>query len=300
MAALVSRRSDAQRESRDRECADPSLVLPGQSDPGSRAGGHAASVVPGHGAEGASAGPQSATTCSPCSGWGLDRRCRDRLGADRAGSPAPALGIDGRRVDPPVLRRGGGRFRGLGLGPGPLRTARAGLCRVGLGALLVIGVWSLRPGACRWERPSWASAVVIALIGVVLAALFALRAMLPTPDFDALEYHLQGPKEYYQAGRIAFLPHNVYTSMPFNVEMLHLLGMEVLDDWWRGALVGQLLVSLFAPATAAMMALDGRALGLAAGGVGRRRSSTCRPPGSTGSASIPYVEGPLCYYHAAL
>ena len=62
----------------------------------------------------------------------------------------------------------------------------------------------------------------------------ALGAMLPTIDFDAIEYHLQGPKEYYQAGRIAFLPHNVYTSMPFGVEMLHLLGMEVLDDWWWG------------------------------------------------------------------
>ena len=54
-----------------------------------------------------------------------------------------------------------------------------------------------------------------------------LGSMLPAIDFDVLEYHLQGPKEYYQAGRIAFLPHNVYTNMPFDVEMLHLLGMEV-------------------------------------------------------------------------
>ncbi len=51
-----------------------------------------------------------------------------------------------------------------------------------------------------------------------------LGSMLPSIDFDVLEYHLQGPKEYYQAGRIAFLPHNVYTSMPFGVEMLHLTG----------------------------------------------------------------------------
>ena len=51
-----------------------------------------------------------------------------------------------------------------------------------------------------------------------------LGSMLPAIDFDVLEYHLQGPKEYFQAGRIAFLPHNVYTNMPFGVEMLHLLG----------------------------------------------------------------------------
>src|SRR5262249_58774940 len=81
-----------------------------------------------------------------------------------------------------------------------------------------------------------------------------LGAMLPTVDYDAIEYHLQGPKEYYQAGRIAFLPHNVYTSMPFGVEMLHLLGMEVLDDWWWGALVGQLLVAAFAPAASVLIA----------------------------------------------
>ena len=71
-----------------------------------------------------------------------------------------------------------------------------------------------------------------------------LGAMLPAIDFDVLEYHIQGPKEYFQAGRITFLPHNVYTNMPFGVEMLHLIGMEVLDDWWWGALAGQLLVAL--------------------------------------------------------
>src|SRR5271157_5423711 len=91
---------------------------------------------------------------------------------------------------------------------------------------------------------------VIAMAGLVIApflVIMFLGAMLPAIDFDVLEYHLQGPKEYLQAGRIAFLPHNVYTSMPFGVEMLHLMGMEVLGDWWWGGLVGQLLVALYAP-----------------------------------------------------
>ena len=65
-----------------------------------------------------------------------------------------------------------------------------------------------------------------------------LASMLPSIDFDVLEYHLQGPKEYFQAGKIAFLPHNVYTNMPFNVEMLHLLAMEVMGDWWWGGWPG--------------------------------------------------------------
>ena len=74
-----------------------------------------------------------------------------------------------------------------------------------------------------------------------------LGSMLPATDFDVLEYHLEGPKDYYQAGRISYLPHNVYTNMPFGVEMLHLLGMQVMADWWWGALAGQLLVALFTP-----------------------------------------------------
>ncbi len=126
-----------------------------------------------------------------------------------------------------------------------------------------------------------------------------LGAMLPTIDFDAIEYHVQGPKEYFQAGRIAFLPHNVYTSMPFGVEMLHLLGMEVLNDWWQGALVGQLLVASFAPATAALIALAARRWA-------SPRAAWCAAavylttPWVYRLAVIPYVEGPLCFYHAAL
>ncbi len=126
-----------------------------------------------------------------------------------------------------------------------------------------------------------------------------LGSMLPAIDFDVLEYHLQGPKEYFQAGRIAFLPHNVYTSMPFGVEMLHLMGMEVLGDWWWGGLVGQLLVALYAPAAAVMIAAtagrvgNGRAAGLAA-------VVYLSTPWIYRMGVIAYVEGPLCFYHAAL
>jgi hypothetical protein len=127
----------------------------------------------------------------------------------------------------------------------------------------------------------------------------ALGAMLPTFDYDAIEYHLEGPKEYFQNGRITFLEHNVYTSMPFNVEMLHLLGMEILDDWWQGALVGQVLVACYAPATAAMIALSARRFASQrAAWVAAAVYLTT--PWVYRIATIPYVEGPLCYFHAAL
>lgn len=48
--------------------------------------------------------------------------------------------------------------------------------------------------------------------------------------YDVLEYHLQLPKEYYQAGSIDYAPHNVYANFPANVEMLYLLNMIVMDE----------------------------------------------------------------------
>jgi 4-amino-4-deoxy-L-arabinose transferase-like glycosyltransferase len=48
--------------------------------------------------------------------------------------------------------------------------------------------------------------------------------------YDVLEYHLQLPKEYYQAGRISYLPHNVYANFPAGVEMFYLLAMIVFGN----------------------------------------------------------------------
>src|SRR4051794_30779811 len=53
------------------------------------------------------------------------------------------------------------------------------------------------------ETPARARTREDLLGGLVIAPfvlIMLLGAMLPTIDFDVLEYHLQGPKEYYQAG----------------------------------------------------------------------------------------------------
>ncbi len=157
---------------------------------------------------------------------------------------------------------------------------------------------SRRKGAAKQPNLDWLCWVPL-LVVIPFVVVMMLGAMLPAIDFDVLEYHLQGPKEYYQAGRIAFLPHNVYTNMPFGVEMLHLLGMEVLGDWWWGGLAGQLSVALFAPAAAVIVAATAR-----------RRASVraawiaaivyLSTPWIYRLAVIAYVEGPLCFYHAAL
>jgi hypothetical protein len=186
----------------------------------------------------------------------------------------------------------------VGLAAWPTRLTLALLITLGL-----LDTWRYRGGRIRpmIGRPvlgnpaAWVSGLVV----VPFLLLMCLGAMQPTIEFDALEYHLQGPKEHYQAGCIAFLAHNVYTSMPAGVEMLHLLAMEVLDDWWAGALGGQLLVMLFLPAAALL--IRGTACRLASPRAGRIAAIVfLTTPWVFRLAVTPFVEGPLCFYHAAL
>ena len=90
--------------------------------------------------------------------------------------------------------------------------------------------------------------MVICLTPFVIGLL--LGAMSPQTDFDVIEYHLGGPKEWFQRGQIVRLPHNVYTSFPFLSEMLVLAGMVLYGDWQWGALAGQAVIAGFAPLTA--------------------------------------------------
>jgi hypothetical protein len=188
---------------------------------------------------------------------------------------------------------------------GLLALARPWGTRAGLGILLAAELlcrFASRSTAKRPSMPSpvrWPAWVSLALIAAPFLVPMLLAAMLPTIDFDARVYHLQGPKEYFETGRIRFLPHNAYTNMPFNVEMLHLLGMEVIGDWWRGALAGQVVVMFFAPAAAAMIALVAtRWASPRAGWFAAVIYLTT--PWVYRLGALPYVEGPLCFFHAAL
>jgi len=92
-----------------------------------------------------------------------------------------------------------------------------------------------------------ATLILLALAAPLCLTLF--NACLPpgilwngeANGYDVLEYHLQGPREYYETGRIAFLPHNVYTSFPQQMEMLYLLLMHLLDDPHAAGIPSQLL-----------------------------------------------------------
>lgn len=87
--------------------------------------------------------------------------------------------------------------------------------------------------------------ILTLMVVVPFGVYLLLGAVSPPTDFDVREYHLQGPKEWFQQGQINLLPHNVYTSFPFLTEMLSLTGMVFAADWWHGALVGQVVLSSF-------------------------------------------------------
>ncbi len=129
----------------------------------------------------------------------------------------------------------------------------------------------------RWARPPRAAPAGEAeafplsrhwlWVAGVFAIFILLGGILPPNEFDVREYHLQAPKEFFAAGRISFLPHNLYGNMALGAEMHALLGMVLLGDWWTGALVGKTVIAMFAPLTALGLLAAGRRLYSPAAGV---------------------------------
>ena len=152
------------------------------------------------------------------------------------------------------------------------------------------------PGSGRTPaQTSWKWMITSLLVCAPFLLVMLLGAMLPSTDFDVKEYHLEGPKEYFLAGRIQFLPHNVYTSFPFLTEMLSLCGMVISDDWWTGALVGKTVLCSFALFTACgVFAVAKRISGTKAGWL----AAVCylTMPWVFRISTIAYTEGAACCY----
>ncbi len=90
------------------------------------------------------------------------------------------------------------------------------------------------------------------ILSVAIALCFAL---LPTVNYDALEYHLGAQSEYIRNGGFCLLPFNVYSNFPMGVEMLYGLGLLFGGDG-----VPQVLHCLFALLTAATVSCAVRRL----------------------------------------
>ena len=98
-------------------------------------------------------------------------------------------------------------------------------------------------------------------------ALLPPAATLPATDFDVKEYHLEAAKEFFIAGRVTHLPHNVYTDFPLGTETVLLLGMTLAGDWRAGALAGQATLAGFVPLAGLATYCAGRRLFGSAAGV---------------------------------
>ncbi len=159
---------------------------------------------------------------------------------------------------------------GIGLAVQSLVTLIAGLagqlnpiaiCLPSLVSLLIAWrVGRLAPGVQEYRlsptvsgRPSGLLIAVVLMVIVPFAIYLLLGSLSPPVDFDVREYHLQGPKEWFQQGQISYLRHNVYTSFPFLSEMLPLTAMVLVGDWWEGALAGQAVLACFQLLTACVV-----------------------------------------------
>ena len=125
--------------------------------------------------------------------------------------------------------------------------------------------------------------------------LMTLGSTIPTTEFDAREYHLEGPKEWFLAGRVERLPHNVYTQMPAGTEMLTLLCMSLCGDWRVGALAGQATLAGFVPLAGLAAACVARRL-FGTGCVGLAAAAFLTSPWAVRLTIHPYAEGALCAY----
>ncbi len=144
------------------------------------------------------------------------------------------------------------------------------------------------------HRRRWLRLGIVAAILPFLLTMF-LGSMLPSTDFDVREYHLAGPKEFFLAGKVSMLEHNVYTSFPFGTEMLSLLAMVLFGDWEGGALAGQLVLMCFIPLTGlALYAAGRRWFGALAGWTAALVYLTA--PWTFRIAIIAYTEGGLSFY----
>ncbi len=223
------------------------------------------------------------------------------------GSPAPLLAVTS-----------------VALGLGVL-----GLCVLGLGlagwlnrvtaTLLLIG--GLASGAPRWLRRDqgdegsiarrWLAAPAtwewVGLAAAPFLAIAIVGAMLPPGllwsrygggdphGYDVVEYHLQVPREWYEAGRILPLHHNVFSYFPFNVEVHYLLAMHLRGGPWAGMYLAQEMhVAFVALSVLAVYAVARRA--------GSRASAivaavvVASVPWMTQLASVAYDEGGFLLY----
>ena len=153
----------------------------------------------------------------------------------------------------------------------------------------------LTPAYAPASRRLWISAGLVALPFLIL---LLLNGFTPPWEFDVCEYHLQGPREWFQMGRISFLEHNVYTSFPFLSEMLSLDAMVLAGDWNDGAVAAKFVLAQFQLLTMVCVFATGRRwFGTSAGLIAAVVYISV--PWTLRISLIAYAEGAITFFLAA-
>lgn len=147
-------------------------------------------------------------------------------------------------------------------------------------------------GASTESRTSW----LLWIVAVPFLVLSLCTATCPPGylwpsegnGYDVLEYHFGAPKEWFVAGRIEYLPHNIYSNFPLNAEMLYLLSFVVAGSPVAGVYVAQFVNLLLAVLAVAGAWLAGREFGRLPGVVAGVAVATC--PFVTWLCGMAYVE----------
>jgi 4-amino-4-deoxy-L-arabinose transferase-like glycosyltransferase len=122
-----------------------------------------------------------------------------------------------------------------------LMAAFAGLRHRARGSTMV--TFQSHSGLLRWMLV--ATAPFLSLTLLVATVPPGLLWQEEGGGYDVLEYHLQLPREYWEAGAIAYLPHNVYANLPQAAEMLYLfadmLHGDPIEAWSLAKCINALL-----------------------------------------------------------
>ncbi|HEY7120445.1 MAG TPA: hypothetical protein VH475_27925, partial [Tepidisphaeraceae bacterium] len=114
---------------------------------------------------------------------------------------------------------------------GPALTARWGLGILRTARTIQVGRWLAGSAGWRWLLIGAAPMVGMMMVGASITPGLLWKPEDPHP-YDALEYHLQVPREWFDAGRITGLHNNVFSYFPSGVEMHFLMAMHLRGGPW--------------------------------------------------------------------
>ena len=214
------------------------------------------------------------------------------------------------RLETPSLRIACGAALGLGVESllvlmlGMAGAMNRAVAVVILAGGLAVFAWMI-PSLIRRPRDgesagawTWLWVLAMPALGIAISCALLPPGLLWGADepngYDVVEYHLQVPREWYEAGRIAPLSHNVFSYFPMGVETHYLLAMHLRGGPWAGMYVAQLMHVAFVAMS--VLAVYGvlRELGARHAAVGALAAATT--PWVILLAPIAYNEGGLLLY----